>query len=143
MEIPRNWRLQKQRYRLQGNMCSSCGKKYFPPRKICMHCKGKDFQTIEFSGKGTVYSFTTIYQSAPRFMEFVPYTVALVDLEEGVRITAQLTDITPEEVFIGMDVEMVVRRISEEGERGLITYGYKFRPVLHLESTSTTSPRNT
>ena len=58
----------------------------------------------------------------------MPYIVALIDLEEGPRITAQLTDVASDEVEIGMPVEMVIRKISEEGERGLIVYGYKFRP---------------
>ncbi|MCB0288128.1 MAG: OB-fold domain-containing protein, partial [Calditrichaeota bacterium] len=58
------------------------------------------------------------------------YVVALIDLAEGPRITAQLTDIEPGQVKIGMPVEMVIRKISEEGERGVIVYGYKFRPPL-------------
>jgi uncharacterized OB-fold protein len=81
-----------------------------------------------FAGKGKVYSYTVLYQAPARFEPYVPYIVALIDLEEGPRITAQLTDISPEEVEIGMLVEMVVRKISDEGERGLIFYGYKFRP---------------
>jgi len=77
-----------------------------------------------------VYSYSTVY-SAPRgFKEYLPYTVALVKLEEGPMLTAQLTDVDPDEVRIGMPVEMVTRKISEDGEAGQILYGYKFRPVL-------------
>jgi uncharacterized OB-fold protein len=54
----------------------------------------------------------------------------MVQLEEGIRVTAQLTDVDPEEVAIGMPVEMVVRRIREYGAHGYLVYGYKFRPVL-------------
>ena len=61
----------------------------------------------------------------------MPYTVALVKLEEGPMVTAQLTDLGDEPVAIGMPVEMVTRRLRQDGdERGLIVYGYKFRPVL-------------
>jgi uncharacterized OB-fold protein len=56
--------------------------------------------------------------------------VALVDLAEGVRVTAQLTDVDPEDVEIGMPVEMVTRRIQEKGPQGYLVYGYKFRPEL-------------
>jgi uncharacterized OB-fold protein len=56
--------------------------------------------------------------------------VALVELEEGVRVTAQLTDVEPDEVEIGMPVEVVTRRIQEKGPHGYLVYGYKFRPVL-------------
>jgi uncharacterized OB-fold protein len=57
--------------------------------------------------------------------------VALVKLAEGPVVTAQLTDLGDARVEIGMPVEMVTRRIRQDGdERGMIVYGYKFRPVL-------------
>jgi len=52
----------------------------------------------------------------------------MVQLEEGVRVTAQLTDVEPHEVEIGLRVEMVVRRLREYGPNGYLVYGYKFRP---------------
>jgi uncharacterized OB-fold protein len=77
-----------------------------------------------------VYSFAVVYQASEEFEEYVPYTVAMVKLEEGPMVTAQLTDVDPEEVRIGMPVEMVTRKLYEEGERGVIHYGYKFRPCV-------------
>ena len=56
--------------------------------------------------------------------------MALVKLEEGPLLTAQLTDVEPEGVSVGQPVEMVTRKISEDGPEGLIIYGYKFRPKL-------------
>lgn len=85
---------------------------------------------FEFNGKGKLYSFTTIYQAPERFADQVHYAVGLIDLEEGVRITAQITDIFPEQLEIGMDLEMVIRKIYEDGRKGPILYGYKFRPVM-------------
>jgi hypothetical protein len=65
------------------------------------------------------------------FEHNAPYTVALVKLEEGPIITAQLTDVGDREVKIGTPVEMVTRRIRQDGdERGMLIYGYKFRPLL-------------
>ncbi|HUI87692.1 MAG TPA: OB-fold domain-containing protein, partial [Anaerolineales bacterium] len=59
-----------------------------------------------------------------------PYTVAIVKLEEGPMITAQLTDLGDRAVEIGMPVEMVTRKMRNDGdERGIIVYGYKFRPI--------------
>jgi len=66
----------------------------------------------------------------PRFEEIAPYIVALVDLEEGPRVAAQITDAEPTDLEIGLPVEMVIRKISEAGSNGVITYGYKFRPIL-------------
>lgn len=60
-----------------------------------------------------------------------PYTIALVKLEEGPVVTAQLTDIGDQKVEIGMPVEMVTRKLRTDMEdRGMIVYGYKFRPVM-------------
>lgn len=83
-----------------------------------------------FSGLGEVYSFTTVADAPEGFEETAPYMLALVKLDEGPIITAQLTDIFgPEQVQIGMRVEMVTRRIRANGPDGIIEYGYKFRPI--------------
>jgi len=81
-----------------------------------------------------VYSFSTVYDAPGNYQHYRPYTVALVKLEEGPVVTAQLTDVDPEDVEIGMPVEMVTRRLTEEGEEGLILYGYKFRPILQRQA---------
>jgi uncharacterized OB-fold protein len=130
MEIPRHWRLKKQRYSLVGEVCPHCEAKIFPPRDICPEC-GKDAKTtFAFSGRGEVYSYTTIYDAPAGFEANAPYTVALVKLAEGPIITAQLTDLGAEPVEIGMPVEMVTRRLRQDGdERGMLVYGYKFRPA--------------
>ncbi len=130
MDIPRYWRLKKQRYRLQGKKCIDCGTMSFPPRIVCRKCKSRNTEPFNFKGKGILYSYTTIYQGTGKFDQYVPYLVALIDLKEGVRITAQLTDVKKEDVKIGMELEMVIRQIYEDGPRGPILYGYKFRPIL-------------
>jgi uncharacterized OB-fold protein len=130
MDIPRYWRLKNQRYRLEGRKCSACGNLSFPPRLVCTKCKSRQTEPYEFKGKGTLYSYTIIYQAPDRFDQEAPYIVGLVDLEEGVRITAQLTDIQKEQLKIGMNLEMVIRQIYEDSSRGPILYGYKFRPPL-------------
>jgi hypothetical protein len=131
MEIPRHWRIKKQRLGLIGEVCPHCDAKLFPPRDICPEC-GQDAKTeFAFSGRGEVFSFTTVYDAPAGYEATAPYTVALVKLEEGPVITAQLTDVGDDDVQIGMPVEMVTRRLRQDGdERGLLVYGYKFRPVL-------------
>jgi uncharacterized protein len=129
MEIPRHWRLKPQRYNLVGEVCPHCDAKIFPPRDICPNCGGEAKTTYAFSGKGEVYSFTTIYEAPTGFDETAPYTVALVKLEEGPMVTAQLTDLGESKPEIGMPVEMVTRKLRQDGdERGMLIYGYKFRP---------------
>ncbi len=130
MEIPRHWRIRQQRYALVGEVCPHCNAKLFPPRDVCPEC-GQDARTpYQFSGKGEIYSYTTIYEPPAGFEEYTPYTVALVKLEEGPIVTAQLTDVGDHPIEIGMPVEMVTRKIRSDGdERGMIIYGYKFRPL--------------
>ena len=131
MEIPRHWRLRKQRYGLVGEVCPHCESKIFPPRDVCPECGGEARTPFNFSGRGEVFSFTTVYDPPAGHEENAPYTVALVKLEEGPMVTAQLTDVDKSAVEIGMPVEMVTRRLRQDGdERGIIVYGYKFRPVL-------------
>lgn len=128
--IPRNWRLQQQRYRLVGEICQRCGARIFPPRDVCPECQTVQQKDVAFSGKGEVYSYSTVYHPPRGFEEFVPYTVALVRLEEGPLVTAQLTDVDNNEIEVGMPVEMVTRRLQSSGEEGAIIYGYKFRPAI-------------
>ncbi len=82
-----------------------------------------------FAGTGEVYSFTTLQETPEGFDEQAPYMLALVKLDEGPIITAQITDVD-EPVSIGDKVEMVTRKLTTEGARGMIVYGYKFRKVL-------------
>jgi uncharacterized OB-fold protein len=131
MEIPRHWRLKKQRYTLIGEECPHCKAKLFPPRDICPDCGGEAKTLYTFSGRGEVYSHTTVYDPPAGYEDYVPYTVAMVKLEEGPLVTAQLTDLDETPVEIGAPVEMVTRRLRTDGDdRGILVYGYKFRPVL-------------
>src|SRR5512136_1321766 len=130
MEIARHWRLNQQRYNLIGKVCSNCGVKSFPPRDICPNCGSEVKTWYTFSGRGEIFSFTTIYEAPTGFDDTAPYTVALVKLEEGPMVTAQLTDLGDTQPEIGLPVEMVTRRLRSDGdERGMLIYGYKFRPA--------------
>jgi uncharacterized OB-fold protein len=130
MSIPRNWRLQQQRYRLVGEICERCGARIFPPRDVCPECEAPAKTPVVFSGRGEVYSYSTVYHPPRGFEEFAPYTVALVRLEEGPMVTAQLTDVDADQVRVGMPVEMVTRKVQGGGDEGAIVYGYKFRPAI-------------
>lgn len=80
-------------------------------------------------GKGTVVSWTIVTDAPEGFEEQAPYPLALVKLDEGPTVLAQLTDLEGEPE-IGLRVEMVTRKLRTDGKRGIIVYGYKFRPVL-------------
>lgn len=130
MTIANMWRTKKQRYSLVGEVCPECHQAIFPPRDVCPHCSEEAGPLHQMSGRGEIYSFSTMYNAPRGFEEYTPYTIALVKLEEGPVVTAQLTDVDDDEIKIGMKVEMVTRKLREEGGEGQIIYGYKFRPLL-------------
>ncbi len=136
MEVARYWRTTKQRYELVGETCPNCNMKIFPPRDVCPNCQQLAKTPQAFSGSGEVYSFSTIHNAPEGFEKYAPYTVALVRLSEGPLITAQLTDVDDQDVYVGMPVEMVTRALREDGERGMIVYGYKFRPAFGVAGAS-------
>jgi hypothetical protein len=131
METSRHWRLRQQRYALVGEVCPSCEQRIFPPRDLCPDCGEEARELYQFSGRGEVYSFTTVYQAPAGFEQEAPYPMAMIRLEEGPLVTAQLTDLGDRAVQIGMPVEMVTRKLRSDGERGMLVYGYKFRPLLN------------
>ena len=87
-------------------------------------------ERFRFSGKGEIYSFTVVQEAPAGFDDQAPYVLGLVKLDEGRLVTAQITDTDETGIAIGDRVEMVTRRLTTEGERGVIVYGYKFRKVL-------------
>jgi uncharacterized OB-fold protein len=133
VSLAKHWRLQSQRYGLTGVECQDCGERFLSHRQICPQCKSRRLSPYHFKGDGKVYSHTVIYDAPAGYEEFTPYVAALVQLDEGPLVTAQLTDIDIDDVRIGMPVEMVTRRLRQYGNEGLIVYGYKFRPKLSGE----------
>ena len=133
VSAPMYWRTIPQRYRLTGKRCRECGRISFPPKGICPSCgKGDSFDDVALTGRGKVYTFSTIAAGSapPEFAEQErttgPYPIAIVELEEGPRVTGQLADVDPKDVRIGMPVRAELRRIYEE--EGVIRYGFKFVP---------------
>lgn len=83
----------------------------------------------QLATRGQVYSYTVVQEAPQGYEENAPYILALIKLDDGTVVTAQLTD-TDGAIEIGHRVEMVTRKLTTEGKQGMIVYGYKFRPVL-------------
>ena len=87
--------------------CKDCESKIFYPRKYCPECWSGNLDWMESSGKAKIYTFSTAYSMVePKFMDELPYTIAYVDLAEGVRMMTRIVDCKPEDLKIGMDVEV-------------------------------------
>jgi len=103
--------------RMMGSRCKDCGYKIFPPRADCPKCLSDQFEFVEYNGKGKIYTYSTITAAPTGFEDMAPYTVTVVELEEGGRLVGWLGESIPlSDVDIGMEVQ-VVPRIFEEAEQ--------------------------
>jgi uncharacterized protein len=100
-------------HRLLIQHCTSCGTLRHPPLPACGVCGSLDWDTVESSGRGTVYSYVVVhYPQVPAF-EY-PLPIGLVELEEGTRVVANLGGVEPEDVSIGMAVRAEFVDYDEE-----------------------------
>ena len=129
MTVARFWRKIPQRYNLIGTKCEKCGRHFFPPRTFCPDCRraGK-IVDHKFGGTGTVVTYTIIQTEPDQFASRGPYVLAIIGLDEGPRMTAQVI-CDPKEAKIVMLVKSTFRRIATDGESGIIHYGTKFVPM--------------
>ncbi len=125
----RNWREYKHRYRFEGSKCKKCGMIIFPDRLICPKCKHQEFDKIDLPREGKILTHTVQRVAPSGFEDDSPYIVAIIELTNGLRLTAQVADIAPEKVDSVKTVTLETRRIREEGNSGVLAYGYKFVPV--------------
>ena len=95
--------------------CEVCKEYQFYPRGICAACFSPGIKWVKAKGTGTVWTFTVTRQNrTPGFAEEVPYVLALVELEEGVKLFTNIVECDPKEVHIGMPVEVTFRRATPE-----------------------------
>ena len=94
--------------RLELQRCADCGRVWFYPRPACVACGAERFSWIVASGRGRVHSHSTVHRApSPEFRERAPYVVALVDLEEGPRMMANIVGEGALGVSIGDALELV------------------------------------
>ncbi|HZX20154.1 MAG TPA: Zn-ribbon domain-containing OB-fold protein [archaeon] len=128
--IPIHWRRFDERYRLTGNKCTNCGSIYFPARPVCVKCRSKGKlvkEQMPFTGK--IYSHTKVLVGPIGFEFETPYFIGIIELDNGVKILAQIVDSEESKVKIGAKVSKLFRKISDRNEEGVIAYGYKFKVV--------------
>jgi uncharacterized protein len=98
---------------LRVQRCQDCGGFVFIPQPLCTHCQSEALEWVASSGRGAVYSHTVVHRP-PRPAFDVPYVVAIVELEEGWHMLTNLVDVAPEDVRVGLPVEVAFRRMSDE-----------------------------
>ncbi|GMA57150.1 hypothetical protein GCM10025858_16530 [Alicyclobacillus sacchari] len=91
---------------LRIQLCEGCGRHVFYPRSVCPHCMSESLVWINAKGVGTVYTYTVVHRGFGPFQDEVPFTMALVDLDEGVRMMTRIVD-AGDGIHIGDRVEVV------------------------------------
>ncbi|MBV7483561.1 Zn-ribbon domain-containing OB-fold protein [Bordetella sp. BOR01] len=94
--------------------CRACGARQFYPRGFCIGCLSNDLHWLPCSGKGTIYTFTVNHRAANAALkEHLPYVVAAIDLDEGIRMIANILDSPPEAIQMGARVQVIFEALSE------------------------------
>jgi len=103
------------KHELRMQKCSNCGHVRFPCAFICPRCHNMEFEWHKMSGKGEIYSFV-VFQRAydPSYKDDLPYVVAIVKLDEGLRMESNITDCKPEEVKVDLPVELYFDDVTPE-----------------------------
>jgi uncharacterized OB-fold protein len=95
--------------------CPACGAFRFPARPRCDQCWSTESEWVRASGRGTVHSFAVMHRVYhPAFKEEVPYNFAVIELEEGPRMLANVVDCPNDRIQVGMPVEAIFDDVSEE-----------------------------
>ncbi|HEX7483271.1 MAG TPA: Zn-ribbon domain-containing OB-fold protein [Candidatus Bathyarchaeia archaeon] len=88
--------------KLMAGKCLKCGKIHLPPRPLCDNCLSQNFEWVSISGKGELLTYTVIHIAPEQFQGLVPYTVGIVELENGLKIPGMIQKINQEQLKIGM-----------------------------------------
>lgn len=126
----RYWREIPQRYRYEAARCTKCSKVFFPPRLVCDKCGHREFETKILEPTGTLETYTVIHVAPSGFTDEAPYAIGILKLDDGVQIMAQLADCKVDELKVGDRFQIEFRKVTQDGEDGILCYGYKFIPAI-------------
>lgn len=108
--------------KLMGTKCAKCGERYLPPRAQC-RCGSHELEWYEAPTKGKLFTYTMVTLPPDSMAKYAPYIVAVAELEDGSKLLAQITGVTPQTLQVGMPVQVVPHQVSQDR----ITY--KFKPT--------------
>jgi uncharacterized OB-fold protein len=92
--------------RLMAAMCTECGTVLLPPKPMCTKCLSTNLKWIELEGTGKLLSYTVIHIAPEQFQSITPYTVGIVELQNGLRLPGMIRDVDPKEIRVEMDLEI-------------------------------------
>ena len=115
---------------LYGQRCTSCTEVFASTgREYCANCGEPALEQILLGTSGKVHTFTIVHQQLPGSLMEIPYVIARVTLPEGVSVQTVLRDVEPQDVKIGMPVEICLQQLDEDDE-GRAVVNFFFRPAV-------------
>ena len=109
--------------------CQNCGEVVFPKQTGCPNCCSENVEETLIGPKGKLYSFTNVNHPVPEgYKGPIPFGVGMVDMPEGVRVEAHLTEHDPEKLKVGMDMVLIIDKMFDD-EEGKEVIGFKFKPL--------------
>jgi uncharacterized OB-fold protein len=103
------------KHELRFQRCTDCGTWRHVPRDMCAKCGSFNWAWAQSSGKGKLFSWTTVMQPMlPQFADRVPYSPVVIEMDEGVRILSELVDVSNEELRLGLPVEVAFDDVTPE-----------------------------
>ena len=114
------------KWTLIGCRCKHCGQVFFPRRDVCLNCLSPEVERLNLGSKGKLYSFTIVHMPSEHFQP--PYAVGWIQLPDCIRIFSPLRGWQEHPLKIGMDMQMSVEKLWDEGKKEVT--GYIFRPAV-------------
>ena len=126
MEPPKIWREKRERYLALATKCLDCNKISFPLIGNCPECSSENTTEHKLANTGKIVYFTQVTSTTKEKISYVPYTIGIIELDDGIRVTGQIVDCKYKDLKEGMKVRMIFRILSTNNDEGLIRYGFKF-----------------
>jgi uncharacterized protein len=114
--------------KLMAGKCNKCGKIHLPPRPLCDNCYSQDFAWVEVSGKGKLLTYTIIHVAPPQFQALVPYTVGIIQLEDGLKLPGMISGVAEGQLKVGLELAIDFKACSV-GQAWPQWQRYCFKPV--------------
>lgn len=120
------WRKQVSKYTLTGSKFKKTGDSYYPPRYVDPKDHSNESKPVLFEESAKLVTWSIVHSAPEGFERFVPYIIGILEFKNGQRITAQIVDVSIEDLKKGDILHPTFRKVSEDGHDGVINYGLKW-----------------
>lgn len=110
--------------RLLGSRCRQCDAPHFPRRDRCPYCSAEGCEPVELSPRGRLWAFTAVTAPPPGYLGDTPYGFGVVELEDGLRVIARVTESDPSRLSLDQAVHLVIDELATDEDGTVVTYAF-------------------